>query len=99
MLSVKIHLAYREVIAICDKELIGKKFEEGKCQLNVTESFYKGEEMDEKKAVDFIKSKMIDDACFNFVGERAIAAALKAGAIDKKGIIKIQGIPHALGLL
>jgi hypothetical protein len=99
MLLVKIHNAYREVIAVCDSELVGKHFEEGKMQIDITEAFYKGTEMDEKKADEFIKRKLADDACFNFVGERAINAALKAGAINKKGIIRIQGIPHALGLL
>ena len=99
MLLVKIHQSYREVIAVCDAEILGKHFEEGKMQINITEAFYKGEEMDEKKAIEFIKRKLLDDASFNFVGERAIAAALKAGAIDKRGIIKIQGVPHALGLL
>ena len=30
-------------------ELIGKKFEEGKLQIDVKENFFKGEEVDEKK--------------------------------------------------
>ena len=40
-----------------------------------------------------------DDATFNIVGKNSIKAALKAQIISENGIIKIQNIPHALGLL
>jgi len=32
---VNVIKSYRDVVAICDKELIGKKFEEGNFQLDV----------------------------------------------------------------
>lgn len=31
----------------------------------------------------------------NLVGERTIQAAVKAGFIDKEGVIEIGGVPHA----
>ena len=37
---VKIHKSYRNVVAVCDSDLIGKKFEEDKFQLDLKESFY-----------------------------------------------------------
>jgi len=43
---VKIHDSYRKVVAVCDDDLVGKKFEEGKKQLEVGESFFKDEEVD-----------------------------------------------------
>ena len=52
---VKIHKTYRDIIAICDSELIGKTFEEGKFQLDVKESFYKGEKVSEEKAVEIMQ--------------------------------------------
>ena len=55
---IKIHRAYRNVVAICDSEILGKHFEEGKNQLNVKESFYKGEEVDEEQLLE----RMIDFA-------------------------------------
>jgi hypothetical protein len=96
---VKIHRTYREVIAVCDSELIGKKFEEGKIQLEVTEAFFGGDEMDGKEAVKTIKERLAEDACFNFVGTNSVNAGIKAGAIDKNCVMKVQGIPYALLLV
>ena len=95
---VKLHKSYRTIVAVCDSDLIGKTFEEGIKQLEVRESFYKGEDLDYKKAIELMKKHSKDDATFNIVGEKAIKAALKAEIIDKAGIGKIDGIPYALVL-
>lgn len=96
---VKVHQAYREVIAVCDSDLIGKKFEEGKIQLDVSEAFFGGDKMDEKKATGVIKEKLAEDACFNFVGKEAVRIGIKAGAIDENCMMKVKGIPYALLLV
>jgi hypothetical protein len=95
---VKIIKSYRNVVAICDSELLGKKFEEGYFQLDVREGFYKGEEMDEKKVNQIISKMSEEDATFNIVGKESVAIAIKAGLIQKEGIKKIQGIPFAMVL-
>jgi len=101
MLKIKIHEAYRKVVAVCDSELLGKCFREGNLQLDVKKDFYDGKEIDEKAAINILHQADTDDATFNFVGKKAIQAGQKAGILStsKKAIIKIQGIPHALGLL
>ena len=96
---VKIHKSYRNVIAICDSELLGKKFEQGNMQLDLTGEFFNGEELAESAVLEIIKDEKTEDATFNIVGEKAIQLALKTGMIDKQGIKKIQGIPIALTLL
>ena len=96
---VKIHNSYRDVIAICDSELIGKKFEEDKFQLDIKENFFKGEKIDEEKVIDMMKNMLKEDSTFNIIGEKSVNAALKAGIITKDGIKKIQRIPFALILL
>lgn len=96
---VKVIKSYREIIAICDSELIGKKFEEGKFQLDVKESFYNGKEMPEEETIGIIKLMSKEDATFNIVGEKSVNAALKAGIISEQGIKTIQGVPFALVLL
>lgn len=98
-MKLRIHESYRKIISLADADLIGKKFTEGNLQLDVKESFYDGESVDEAKAVRMLKIANSDDATFNIVGKKSVECAVKAGIIDKKGIIKIQGIPHALGLL
>lgn len=96
---VKIHESYRKIVAICDKELLGKRFVEGKTQIYVKEDFYKGEEKNEEETIRILKQAQADDATFNFVGEQSTQTGIKAGVIDEKGILHIQGIPHALSLL
>ena len=103
MIFVKLHKSYRTIVAICDSDLIGKKFEEeiekGIKQLDIRENFYKGEETSYEKAVDIMKFQSKEDATFNVVGKESVKAALEAGIIDKGGIGKIKEIPYALVLL
>ena len=49
---IKVHEAYRKVVAICDAELLGKKFTEGNMQLDVNPAFYGGKKYDEKKVIE-----------------------------------------------
>lgn len=95
----KIHKSYRDVVAICDTDLIGKYFEEGKFQLDVKESFFKGEEINYEKAQEIISDMAREDATFNIVGEHAVNCAIETGIISKDSVKKIQGVPFALVLL
>ena len=96
---INIIKSYRNIVAICDAELIGKKFEEEKFQLDVKESFFKGELTQEKKALEIIKDMRLEDATFNIVGKRSVSLAIKSGIIKEEDIGKISGIPYALRLL
>jgi hypothetical protein len=96
---VKIHRSYRDIVAVCDEELIGKTFGEGKFQLEVKENFFKGETIDEEKTFDIMVDFQKEDATFNIVGEKSVNLALEAGIINKKGIKKIQDIPFVLILM
>lgn len=99
MIKVKLHSAYRTVVAICDSDLLGKKFEEGKRQLDVRENFYNGEEMSHEELIDLINHQIGEDATFNIVGPKACAAAKEAGIISEETIMTIQDIPFSLVLL
>ena len=96
---LRIIKTYRDVVVICDSKLIGKKFEEGKFQLDIKESFFKGEKTSEEQAIQIIKKMSEEDATFNIVGEKSVNCALKAGIISKEGIKKIQNVPFALVLM
>lgn len=100
MICIKIVNSYRTIVAIADSELIGKKFEEGRFQLDVKENFYKGEkEYSDQEALEIINNMKKEDATFNIVGQNSVELALKSGIIDKEGIGRIQGIPFTLVLL
>lgn len=96
---LKIHKSYRDVIALCDKELIGKQFEEDKFLLDIKESFYKGDEIAENEAIDLLEDYAREDATFNIVGKKSVEAAIKAGVINEESIKKVQGIPFVLILV
>ncbi len=98
---VKIHSAYREIVAVSDIGLLGKRFEQGNKQIEVNEHFYGGKEskvVDEKRLLKILQEAEENDACFNFVGKDSVDIAIKASLVEKSGVIKIQGIPHALAL-
>lgn len=67
---VKIHESYRKIVAVCDVELLGKRFEEGIRQLDINKDFYGGEKKNEKEVIEILKDNALDDATFNFVGKK-----------------------------
>lgn len=83
------------VVCVCDSSIIGKIFEEGKKQLDLSSDFYKGEERSDKEICDLMRTSYI----INLVGERAVRLALKEGLISHKSIIKISEIPYAQAIV
>ena len=89
-LSIKIHESYRKVVAFCDLSLVGKKFEEGKRQLDVRENFYKGEEIDYESVLKMLKDLNNDYSTFNVVGEVAVKAAIEVGLIGEESVGRVK---------
>lgn len=85
----------RRIVAVCDSNLLGKRFEEKGLQLDLTGSFYKGEERSEEEIIKELKNCYIA----NFVGEKATKLGIKTGVINKDKVIKIKKIPHAQAML
>ena len=99
MISVKVHKSYREVIAVCDENLLGRKLQDGKRELDISENFFKGELMDEENVSSEIACGVREDATFNIVGENSVRIAKEMGIIDDNGIMEIEGVPFSLVLL
>ncbi len=95
---VKTIKSHRNIVIICDTDLIGKKFEEGQLQLDIKENFFNGEEKTKEETTEIIKNMIQEDATFNIVGKESIETALETGIINKEGIRTIQNIPVALVL-
>ncbi|MEK6932258.1 MAG: DUF424 family protein [Nanoarchaeota archaeon] len=93
MIYVK-HNIYQnsKVLAVCDEDLIGKKYFEKGLKLDVNETFYKGNLVAEEEAVDLMKKSRN----INIVGKESIKLAIKFDIIKKENIIKIKNIPHAV---
>ena len=96
MVTVKIHKKDGKIIAaVCDSDLVGKMFEEGDLQLDLTGDFYKGEEKDISDAGDMIRNA--DHV--NLVGKESIELGIKEGVIEEGNVKIIKGIPHAQAVI
>ncbi|MHA1409287.1 MAG: DUF424 domain-containing protein [Candidatus Odinarchaeia archaeon] len=78
------------VVAVCDKEVLGKKFKEGKLRLDVSEHFYGGTLITLENAIAEIKASSIA----NIVGNKIISEAIRQGIVHELSVIKIAGISH-----
>jgi len=58
--------------------------------LNITESFYGGEEVSVDECLDAMKNATI----VNMVGS-IIEHAVEAGYVDTENVIEVEGVPHA----
>ena len=80
----------KSVLAACDKNILGKKIEEGKICFEVKESFYKGKEAGKKELAELLKNY----SNINLVGEKTVAVAIEEKVTEEKNILMIQGVPH-----
>jgi len=93
---VKVHKrGDRTIAAVCDKNLLGKLFEEDGKQLDITGEFYNGEEREASEIGDIVRNADV----VNLVGEESIKLGLQEELIDENQIIRIQEVPHAQAIL
>lgn len=93
---MRVYLRVRRVnnevlVAICDEEIVGKTFREGKLKIEVKKEFYCGELVPIEKGIEAIKEGTI----VNIVGNNIVSEAINAGLIHPQAIIKIEGVAHA----
>jgi hypothetical protein len=89
---VKVHLTPNgKMLAVCDSDILGKRFEEDDRQLDLSSLFYQGGE----KSEDEIKLMLKDVYVINAVGEKTIAFLIRQGLIEDDHVMKISGIPYA----
>ncbi len=90
---LKIHESPRgKVVAVCDKELIGKILEDENTAMDLKNysGFYVGEHVgkdDVEKALEKFSSA-------NIVGKKSVGVALSAGVVSKEDIMYINETPY-----
>ncbi|ABM80928.1 DUF424 domain-containing protein [Hyperthermus butylicus] len=80
-----------KIVAICDEELLGKKFVEGELVLHINEEFYRGQLV----PLSYAMQRAWEATILNLVGENTVNAAIKEGLIHPDAVIRIAGVPHA----
>jgi uncharacterized protein len=79
------------IVGICDKEHLGKNFEERELIFNVSEKFFGGEEISEKELIKILKTS----DSINLFGNKCVSIAIKEGFISDSSPKTIEGIKHA----
>ncbi len=88
---MKIHKTEQDIIlAACDEELAGKTFRDGVAKIDVSEIFYKGQQVDGAG----LSERMKDVSIMNLVGDEVIAVAIQEGYVTEGDVILIGGVKH-----
>ena len=85
----------KTIVAVCDSELLGKVFEEGEAVLDLTSSFYRGDEVSEREAGDLVRNADI----VNLVGKKAVALGLLEDVIEEATVKVVLGVPYAQAVI
>ncbi len=79
------------LLVVTDSDIIGKKFEEGRIQLDLMQDFYKGEEMSK----DDVKELLKKSRHAHFTGKESVAIGFELELIHSERVLYVEGIPHA----
>jgi len=81
-----------KVLAVCDEELLGNVYEEGKRVLDLKSysNFYKGKITEEPE----VKREMKNAKSLNLVGKNTISCAKEMNLVGGDDSIIIGGVPH-----
>ncbi|HLD80107.1 MAG TPA: DUF424 family protein [Candidatus Nanoarchaeia archaeon] len=79
------------LVVVTDSDIIGKKFEEERLQLDLTKKFYQGEVKNKEE----VKQIMMTARHMHLTGKASVAVGVEMDLVDPKKIIFIDKIPHA----
>jgi len=79
------------LVSVCDPDVLGETFENGKVSLTVDEEFYDGEEADEQAVLDSLAQCSVA----NLVGTEAVSLAVEHGFVDEENVLDLDGTLHA----
>jgi len=89
---LKIHYSGSNVVvAICDKDILGKTLVEGNMRVTIHEGFYCGEVVD----AESVEKALITATTANLFGEKCVKCAIDCGMVNPLSVIYIDGVPHA----
>jgi uncharacterized protein len=91
---LKIHRSpqTRDIVAVCDGELINTIISDGDVEVHITEAFYGAR----RASDDEVREALKNAVNANIMGERAVAIAIELGLVSRAGCIMMGSVPHAL---
>lgn len=86
---LKIYRNEREtLIAVCDCDLMGKRFTEDKLHIEINEDFFG----DNKASIQDIELALKSATMANFVGCKCVQHAIELGYVDREHVLVIDGV-------
>ena len=79
------------LLVISDSDIIGKKFEEGNKQLDLTVDFYSGEEMEKEGVLELLKKARDIHA----TGKHSVGLLVEKDLVNVNKILYVDNVPHA----
>ncbi|MBR9676900.1 DUF424 family protein [Candidatus Woesearchaeota archaeon] len=80
---------------MCDSEILGKKFSEGSKVVDVSASFYGGDEV----SVDEFLKLLSQAYMINAVGNECVGLLVNNGFVDSSNVLMIDGVKCAQCLM
>ena len=94
MIYIKLHETDKgAIVAMCDKELLGKVFSEGKREIDLDRyaDFYKGDLVGAEAAEKMVSKESIYTA--NIVGKESVRICIDKGLASEGDVAVIAGVP------
>ncbi|MBI2143535.1 DUF424 family protein [Candidatus Woesearchaeota archaeon] len=85
----------RLILAVCDRDVYGKKFEEGDAVLDLGSKFYAGEE----KGADAVEKLMLHAYMIHAAGKNSVGIAIRLGLAAAENVKKVNGVQHVQVLM
>jgi len=80
------------LLAACDADIAGKKFEDGDLVIDLSSQFFSGNEVSESE----FRGMLAQATSANIFGKRVVEIAIEAGCIHPEAVGEICGIPFAM---
>jgi hypothetical protein len=81
------------LVSVCDPDVVGETFEDGKVSLTVDAAFY--EDGAEEADADRVADSLARATTANLVGERSVGVAVERGFVDEANVLDLDGTLHA----
>ena len=80
------------LVNICDEELVGKTFKEGKLEVHLSREFYSGEVVGKGEALRLIRTCTI----VSLAGERSVSLAVESEVGSPNAVREIDDVPFLM---
>jgi len=82
----------KQMLNICDADLLGKKIIQDDLTMNITESYYGERFVEETEAETLLKNSSI----INMAGKETVSLSIKLGIGSENGIKKVSNVPFLI---